>query len=238
MFAGRSQDGCAAGTVTPAPSAPAPPPKVISQKFTFSGLSVNSYKGKVRDGYEKGFGKALGIVECSNGACKYRKGCSVTSTVTAGARRAGAAVTFAGTVSSTVYSATPIPAAGVTVNTLATEISSVAAQDDTVTIAQLPQASSMKASPPTITTAAGSSSSSSSSGLLFIIIGAGAALVIVVVVVAVVWHVKKSRTQDDGVNVHDSAIKGVIEEENELAKVSDSAITGVLVSEIELQGRV
>jgi len=93
----------------------------------------------VKNGYEMGFGKALGMVSCYNDACYYLTGCSVTSTATA-ARRGGAAVSFTGEVSPTVYTANPVPATGIDAGSLATEISNVAAEDNSITIANLPQA--------------------------------------------------------------------------------------------------
>ena len=96
--------------------------------MTFNGVTVAEYTGVLKLAYEKGYGKALGLVTCNSNSCAFKAGVLVNSIA---ARRA-AAVTFTTTIQATFAGHRPDAAtvtSTVTPAALSTGITTIIATD-------------------------------------------------------------------------------------------------------------
>merc|ERR1712070_187080 len=189
--------GSGSGSATTAPTAAPAGTATVSATITFNNINPSDFTGNVKIGYEKGFGKNIGIVTCANNVCSYLADCSVAGTATA-VRRA-ASVSFEASVAdpSGVDTST-ISSATVTASSVATSISEVASGDATLAADNaftnsVPTASDITVASVSVSTAAPTSAPASSGGdddtglIVGVVIGSvvGVALLAAIAVVVV-----------------------------------------------------
>jgi len=108
---------------SPSPS-PSPTPITLDQSITFSNLGdANAFTGQLKDGYVKGWGQVMGVVDESG---QVISGNTVTGT--ASDSRRGARVSFSAAITAALAAAAKLAASGLTNNpaALASAISAVA----------------------------------------------------------------------------------------------------------------
>merc|ERR1711871_1373448 len=148
----------------------------ITQKITFSHITVSQYTGDLKLCYETGYGKGLGLL--NEDKSTFKAGAKVESSAKAASRRAGTAVTFEATAPPSLAAAAKSNAAAIATDTakLVTAISDVKTANSAFSTVTVPTASQITADKPTNEVIVSAAPTSSGVSLLTIIALAAATL--------------------------------------------------------------